>query len=818
MNLCSKFEKDYISIEKCIAASYIITAFGDEYSIIKKLGFDKIIDLYVSNPNVPAEEISNILSIDQKTIDISVEFVDDIKTLINKGLIATDYRQYFYNIPSDSHMYSDKQNELINIILYDKDVSEDKGFSEFARYVVLIDSKVIFTSFDRLVRLGKFYPDCIFYSKDLFDLAYQHNAGKLIETLKDKLSYEVESMWKTGDLLIRVIENNALENPKYIDIICDVVSKCAPARSVLIFRRMLIENFNDVIYEFISFFFDRCPLITVNEVAALNGNIALTKLVDFESSELNIELVDAIHSVILSSFDLTEPSIQNNIAQFYDELFEALGATEKETLTQYLFDIINNSKMIDDRLERLIIDNNDIEDIKERYISAINTADELGYISENTLTYISQFRILKGLSESLCFKLKKSDFFEEFVISSCNTNMSLIDFSEEKVRSIIESTDFLDDADENVSYELLLAIRSVILSQQDKIDISKYKFLFMAPYPIILESEISLVNDRMLALELIDFSQVDEENFVCLSKYLCEFTLSQTDSFKILNCISLVKDTSIKRAIFEQLDFDKIQYYRISKERKKLIINQMSSAFNFSDVSDMIIYMKTTKCTQGDFENVITKKIADKEFNDYKEEYADYIRNAKRVNSEMINNLCALGTIYSMSMFVLEKLFLFKKYTYYVASKTLKDGLFVFEKNKLELLKDAYIAIFLSGEGAYENTKSKMSENSEFVSFLCKEKLYVDTPDYTRKMFYNCKQTLDCLKDLFDNYDNDFIIKYLSISKGFYDYEAAEYFVDMIKANAVVSASEEVYNNNYDLLVDSNLKSNFTRSHNRNSK
>ncbi len=818
MNLCSKFDKDYITMGKCIAASYVVTAFGDEYSNIKNIGFDKIIDLYVSNPNMTAQEISDTLSTEQKTIEISVEFTDDIKTLINRGLIATDYKQYFYNIPSDSYMYSDKQNELINIILYDKDVSEDKGFSEFARYVVLIDSKVIFASFDRLVRLGKFYPNCIFYSKDLFDLAYQHNADKLIETMKDKLSYEVESMWKTGDLLIRAIKNNALENPKYIDIICDVVSKYAPTRSILIFRRMIIENFNDVIYEFIPFFFGRCPLLTVEEVSVLNGNIVLTKLVDFESPELNIELVDAIHSTILSNFELTEPSIQNNITQLYNELFEVLGTTEKETLTQYLFDIINKGKVIDSRLERLIIDNNDIEDIKERYISAINTADELGYISENTLTYISKFRILKGLCESVCLKLKDSGFFEEFVISSCNTNLSLIDFNEEKVRTIIENTDFLDDADENVSYELLLSIRSVILSQIEKIDISKYKFLFMEPYPIILESEISLVKDRMLALELIDFSQVDEENFICLSKYLCEFTLGLTESFRILNCVSLIKDTSIKRSVFVQLDFEKIQYYRISKDRKKQIIDQMSSAFDFSDISDMILYMKTTKCTQVDFENVIKKKIADEEFKDFEDEYADYIRNAKFVSVEAINNLCALGKIYLMTMFILEKMFSLKKYKYYVVSKTLKDGMFVFEKSKLELLKDAYIAIFLSKEGAYGNTKSKMSANSEFVSFLCNEKLYVGTPDYTRRMFYNCKQTLDCLKDLFDNYDNDFIIMYLSISKGFYDYKAAEYFVNRIKTNAVVSASDEVYNNNYDLLVDSNLKSNFTRYHNRNSK
>ena len=168
-----------------------------------------------------------------------------------------------------------------------------------------------------------------------------------------------------------------------------------------------------------------------------------------------------------------------------------------------------------------------------------------------------------------------------------------------------------------------------------------------------------------------------------------------------------------------------------------------------------------------------------------------------------------------MPINVLEKLYSTKKFTYYVSSKTQHYGRFVFERHRLDCLDNAYEQIFLSEEGSYSNTKRKMSENKEFVSYMRDKQAYVGATEHNRRLFANCQQTKHALKDLFENYNNKFIIEYLEISQGFFDEEAASYFVEKIKENTTVAAAESVYNNNHERLINSWLKSNFTRYHNK---
>ena len=72
----------------------------------------------------------------------------------------------------------------------------------------------------------------------------------------------------------------------------------------------------------------------------------------------------------------------------------------------------------------------------------------------------------------------------------------------------------------------------------------------------------------------------------------------------------------------------------------------------------------------------------------------------------------------------------------------------------------------------------------------------------------------DGTKDLFENYEDDFIITYLSQNLGFKDRKAALRFLKAVKQNEAISKSEQVYEQNYERLVDGALKSAFTRLHN----
>ena len=814
VNLCSKFNEKYISLKKCIAAAYIVSAFENEYVDIKDIGFDTVIDLYVSNHNFSSKDISKAFEGNDKKILISDAFASDIKTLISNGLIATDYRQYFFNFPADSHLRSDKQNKLINIMLYEQDISNDETFSDLVVDVVREDENVVIESFKRLDRLGKYFPICIFYSKELFDIALKYSTEKMFNTLSEKLQYDDESITATGKILIDIIKKNLMDTQNYINIICDIVSDKASPRSIIVFRRLLIENFYDDIFKFKSLFFGECPLITKAEVDSLKENVNLIKLINLDSSELNMELIQIIHTSVVSGFNLTLADVLEKVADFYEELFATVGTTEKNTLTRYLFEILSQSKIIDKKIEKLLITNNDFKDIEDQYIRKVCLAEPFGAISENTLKHLSELKVSKNLTESVCIKLKNSGYYRAFVINACFTNINLINFEEEEILRTVKGMDFNDKEDESVSHELLFLIRSRILSKYRNLCAENYRFLFAVPNPIITEEEIALIINKSIALDIIDKTQIDEENGEYIINYFGKYISDLNESYEILCFICDIEDEELKRTLFLKLDFDKIQYYRIAAKRKKHIIEKMSVAFDFEDISEQITYMTITKTTNGEFEKNVKKAIAEKMFDDYQEKYAEYVRVVKQANYETINNLCALNKIYKMPRHILDKLFAAKKFTYYVASKTQLENEFVFESENLELLETPYEQIFLSGEDSYKFTKEKMSKNEEFVLFMHNKRLYVDTPVHNRKLFANCLQSLHCLQNLFENYECEFIVEYLRTIGGFEDKDAAMYFIEKIKESPVIAADDTMYNNNHNKLIDSSLKGILTRFHN----
>ena len=813
VNLCSKFEKNYISLKKCIASAYIITAFEEEYLQIKELGFDSIIDLYVTNPQMTEDDITKEYEKRNEKVKISPVFAEDIKTLIKNGMISSDFRQYFFNFPSNSYMRSDKQNRLSNIILYDQDISAENGFDDLVLEVVNADTSVIIDSFDRLKRLGKHFPHCIFFNKDLFDLALSYDSLMLYKTLGEKLQYDAESISSTARIIIGVIKSNLLDRQAIIDEICKIISTKAPARSVVTFRRHLIENLGADVIKFKDLFFGERPLITKAEVEALLNNRVLLGLINLESSELDMKLVQTIHTTILSGLDLSQDNILNDVVDFYDRLYAVLGSTENEALTTYMFEVISKSKVIPEKLETLIIENNELEEIQEKYTGMIGLADRYGRLSNNTLQYINDLEICCGLPESVCINLKQAGFVKAFVVNAFKTSIALIDFADPEILAVLQQIDFTDERDKTVSLEMLLSIRKHILATANNTVRIEYRHLFMSPNPIIKESELRLIASRVYSLQFIDTKQIDESNCDYVAKYLCEHLCDQNESYEILCFATSIEDSDARRAFFFALDFDKIQYYRISAQRKKDIIEKMSPAFDFDNLADQLAFMSHTKCTNSSFEKQIKKAIADKEFAALEDEYAEYIRKAKKVTNEMINNLCA-GRKYAMPSHILEKLYAAKKYTYYVSAKTQEEKCFTLEEDKIEVLMPTYKYIFLSGEESFQYTRPKMAENQDFISLMRDQKYYIETSPYNRKLFAYAPQTVHCLQDLFDNYAKEFIIEYLSECEGFYDREAAVRFVELIRQNSAVAASDSVYKNNYHRLVDSILKSNYTKCHN----
>lgn len=810
LNLCSKFAQEDISLEKCIAAAYIIREFEDEYKKIKEIGFEEIIDLYIEQPNMSSTDVINAIKAKHLDIKIGENFIEDLKTLINNNLIALDYKQYFFNFPQDSYLNSDKENRLINILLYDKNISE-ADLKTLVKDILVVRNDCIINAFSRLKRLGKFFPDCIFSNELLFKEAFRFDNEMLFDTLFGKFSYDTDSISSTAKIIIKAIDMGLGEKQKYIDKICDKVVMIADPKAIIVFRKLIIQNYNSSIIRYKSLFSTDCPLISNEEIDLIENPLQLCELIDFESKELNGETLKNIHFSVLTKLNLRDEKAFAIVSKLYCDLYDAIGKLHNKEFSQYIIELMQKSFIITEELEKIIINNNKKEDIKDKYIAVVNMVEAYGSLSSNTLDIINNFGICKQISPNLCMKLMQAKHYKSFIVNAVNIDINLIDFEDKNIIKTLNNMDFLDVKDELVSEELLQTIRIHLLKTNIDLTIQEFRNLFMSQYPIISLKELNFFNFSLQALNLIDETQLDEDNTDYIVDFLCKTTRNRNETYEILEFVSKLRDVKIKRAMFLKLNFDNFSYYCMSSVRKNNIISNMEDVFNFETAEDQILFMTKTQCTNSNFEKAIKKLIADKEFDQHNASYAEYVRKSRNINNETISNLTSLGYIYWMPETVLKKLYATQKYSYYVASKTLKNNRFDFERDKLEIVLPAYKHIFLSSETAYIDTKSKMCENFDFVQYMMDNELYIDVEEHTRKLFAHCMQTANSIMDLFANYNNEFIINYLSNSLGFRNRGAAECFLDNIKKNSVVAASKKVYENNHHRLEDGALKGVLTR-------
>ena len=811
VNLRSKFDADGISMPKCIAAAYVTSVCEKEHQNIKCLDFEKVIDLYVTKSSLSTEDVSTYFA-DGKTT-ISKEFSDDLKTLIENGLIASDYRQYFYNFPMDSYLLDANQNKMVNLILYNENINSPQALHELTDKVLQKDETIITNCFDRLKRLSKNYPHCIFSESGLFELAWIHDIDMMLKTLVQTFSYDETSIAETAKVLLPIIESNIIDHADRIDVFCDILKEQSSSKALITFRRQLIERFPTQLLKFKPLFFDGCPLITTAEIESLKGKVCLTGLVDLNSAEINIDTIKEVHKSLLHELELLDNGELQNIVSFYERVYEVMGKKENAALTENIFEFMSRLGVIFEPLETIVIENNDREDILESYTELVNCAEEKNALSPNTMDRVVELKISSGLNRGMCQRLHGTEHFENFVINAVSTDIGLIDFKDSRIVDAVSSIDFSNLSDPMNSQELLTSIRLWLIETAQEYMDKPYGHLFMSPYPLITENELNRIKNTSLLLRLIDAAQVSVEHCEYIAKYFSRQNADITQTYEIISFVCTIEDKNAKCELVYALDFDQLRYYRMSKQRRAEIVEKLSDCLDFEDFEVQIDFMHRTRCSHEPFELQISKAIKENNFDSHREAYSKYVKVVKNINNMTIHNLCAAKSIYPMPPHILKKIFGAKQYSYYVISKTLAENRFEMEKDKLDVLLPIYERILLSDESLYPNTKKLMAQNSDFISYMAKRKVYEGTPEHTRLWFCYCPQSEELLTDLFENYEDAFVITYLSQNLGFEDRNAALRFLRAIKQNEAIAKSEQVYEQNYERLVDGALKGAFTKMH-----
>lgn len=812
VNLCSKFNAKDISMPKCIASAYVTSACEKEHQNAKDFDFEEIIDRYVTNSGITAEDISSAFEKGEGAL--SAEFIDDIKTLVENGLIASDYKPYFFNYPVDSYLLDADQTKMVDLILYNTSVKDPQAFRELTDRVLAKGESVVTKSFDRLKRLSKPYPSCVFADHRLFEMAWTHDGNMMKNTLSQSFPYDESSVIRTAKFLSYVIGESILNHADRIEVLREILVENASAKAWILFRRQLIEKFPKEIIQFKSLFFGEVPLITKTEIESLRGNRYLPDLVNLQSAEINIDTIQEVHKNLLHGLASLEDEALSSTVLFYEKAYEAMGEEENATLTDAMLEFMKKEERIFETLETIVVENNDQADILDSYTELVNCAERNNALSPKTIDRVAALQISRGLSKEMCYKLYDAGYLDSFVINAVSTDISIVDFKDPSIAKAIALIDFSDTSDPMISEGLFSKIRARLLEVAQSYIVESYRDLFMFPYAIISAKELNQIDNTPLALQLIDFEQISGEQCEYIAQYLSRQNADIGPTYEILLCVCRVADKTAKRSLFLALNFEKLCYYRMAKKRKVDIVDRLSDVFDFEDIKEQIDFMRHTKCSYAPFELQIGQAIKESDFAEYKEVYSKYVKAVKKVENVTVHNLCAMKTTYPMPPHILEKIYSAKRYVYYVISKTLAEKRFEMEKDKLEVLLPSYERILLSDEDVWQRIKEFMAQNTDFIAYMAERKVYENTPEHTRLWFSYCLQSEELLLDLFEKYEDSFIITYLSQNKGFEKREAASCFLEGLKNHSSVAKSEQVYRQNYEKLVDGKLKSTFTKMYN----
>ncbi|MGN0006245.1 MAG: hypothetical protein ACI37Z_09800 [Candidatus Gastranaerophilaceae bacterium] len=727
--------------------------------------------------------------------------------LIKVNLLDFDYKQYFYNFPKDSYLHTVEENQLISILLYNTDVSNMEHFEDLVNNIIISNPNIIDDSYERLRDLGLRCPKCIFNSNKLMEYSLNHYSDMVWGTLSNELPYDEESISSTSKILINIIENNFLDNQLEINKVCKLVIDKSSPQGIIIFRREIINHFLDLIGKFEILYSDKTPLITRNEINRLKGKVELFSFIDYNSTEFTIDFVDMLHLILIDNY--TNSDVQSKCVEFYRNVYDVLGETDNETLTLFMFDYMKTTQQIFTELEKIILINNNFSKIQSDYIDIINLFAENNSISYNTIDELDKNNVTSGLSERVCQQIFEADHVDAYIVNACSTNINMIDFYNEKIISFINDIDFYDENSKKYSEIILLQIRNHLITRDIELALN-YNALFFGNNIIISKEELGFIPNKELALNFIDKEQINDSNIEYIAQYLNNGVSSQNLTYMILEFVSSINDINIKRALFERLNFDNIQYYRISHVRRSTIRSQMSDAYDFSKVQEQIKYMATTKVSNSEFEKHIKSLISTKKFDNYLQKaYAQYTWKLKSVPEIVISNLCNMDYIQSIPALVYNKMFELGKYRYYVLAKIADEKTFILETSKLDKLYTVYVKLFFE-KNLSNSTKTLMSNNSQFVEMMIENKEYKNASETDRLRFTNALQTKESLIDLYDNYNKDVVIKYLSLIKGFKDEDASNYYLELMKNDKSLGHLEILYSHNYNHFVDRTSKTRYT--------
>ncbi len=786
-SLYNKFQKKNISFEKCAVVIYLKSEYEGDFYNLSAESVEYLLSQYAKKNMI--EDEGTLLA---EWGDFSTEFQHEMKLLVENKLIDANYRTYFYNYPKDSNLYDTNEIMVYNAIVY-QETPRDKN--KFQDILDLVDNKVIYDAFARLHMLDIKFP--------IFSIEYDQIFAVIANQFEDQLCQMVEefphdekNIKRYKDFVIKCVEDRkGIANRSYLlNELAESINRAIEDKEILVNIRetICLKIPSDVIL--IQALYDgENPMLTVAEIEAIDDISTIMRVINYATLTTEQEACMAIHERIIK-----DCVPEDEYVQFY------LQVESKQTVKAWY----EKMKAYCERHDQIPVGfiSRFRVGIEEQAISPSEYISLLENISNHSSEEIELLRDLEwcdGLSESLCKSLYNEEYYREYVCNQIITDDTGIDLGDVQIRDVIlEESDWIA---KNATKSFSLIRKNVL--KEGKF-ICTYDKLFEAPYPFVSKEELMQIKNYRDAINILSKWTLEDNDLKCIADYFSQEYRKPTDTYEILQYIvSLERPCAYK--LFYLLNMKNISYMRMAKKKVNEMNRLFYEKFEMEDsAAEKVKFMKSVNKAIPYMEKELYKDMGTDK--DLCEEYVNFINNLSEINEETIENICALKTCYAYSTLINEELYRKKQYKQYVVSKTLGDGEFQFEQDKLPELGDIYK--FLFNQSAYTHTIGYMKKNKEFLSWLIQQEAYKEL-EINIENYHAARQTKELLKYIIDNLQEEKIIEYLSQVNGFDNHESAHFFVQLMIQNRNLLIESTIYDNCHPKLIDPGLKGWYTKAY-----
>ena len=539
------------------------------------------------------------------------------------------------------------------------------------------------------------------------------------------------------------------------------------------------------------------------------------KLVDFESenfSEKQISIFfDAIRDNSIDIFSC-RGALKDLLDQSHDYLKDKdlipyyIGFMHLYSIIipEYEVSIMDYIKEIREKIEDGVIDDTELlEGLISSYKEIITVCSEK--LSDQTLHNISVIDSYIGYNKNVANQLFDRSFVYEYVLVMLNLD-NLIDFTDIRIHNSIEEH-YNDIKQREVEFKKL---RMEVLGTSEN-TIESYLFLFGNENSTMTQEELKVLSDNIddcerWVMRLIPSEELTEDNYLWVAEFFNGKEHDCNESVEILKYV-LSSEDDIAERMFYSLDFNRIKYRSLKSTQKSIVIELGKERLILSNTSGKLRFMESTRYLDEKFEIEILEEVrTDKAL---QEQYVRIVKHIGKLPKHSAHFLNELDRYYSFNDGINRVFLECGYYLYYIVSDTNSHLFFkMAQGDMLTTLWPYYIEVFSST--SFENARRKMTKNTDFLELVMKKEEYIGFIPENRMQLCDISQDAKSIRNVFENYDNDFAIRYFIHMEGFADQNAAQEFIDLIRNYKEVLLSNEVYNKIYPLLNDKKLKRKYT--------